>query len=304
MELEVALRDYVGRETPLYFAERLTDHYKSRNRGKGPDIYLKREDLNHVGAHKINNAIAQTMLAKRMDCKNIIAATGAGQHGVATAAACAKLSLECTVFMGSLDMERQPSNVLLMKHLGAKVKSVKGSFKDAVSEGIRSWVNNLEISYLDVVSLKFFKIKNYVKNTISHKNGHDDAIIILWAGKILGDNYHGTMSYLLQDEEGQIIGPYSIGVGLEYPSVSPELSFLKDIGHAEFYTVTDKQALEAYKWLCRLEGIFPALEASHALAFLDKLCPTLADGEKVVVNLSGRGDKDVTIVFNHTTKDE
>uniref|UniRef100_A0A1S4CZ19 tryptophan synthase n=1 Tax=Nicotiana tabacum TaxID=4097 RepID=A0A1S4CZ19_TOBAC len=118
------------------------------------------------------------------------------------------------------------------------------------------------------------------------------------------DNYHGTMSYLLQDEEGQIIGPYSIGVGLEYPSVSPELSFLKDIGHAEFYTVTDKQALEAYKWLCRLEGIFPALEASHALAFLDKLCPTLADGEKVVVNLSGRGDKDVTIVFNHTTKDE
>ncbi|XP_075112078.1 tryptophan synthase beta chain 2, chloroplastic-like isoform X1 [Nicotiana tabacum] len=170
MELEVALRDYVGRETPLYFAERLTDHYKSKNRGKRPDIYLKREDLNHVGAHKINTAIAQTMLAKRMDCKNIIAATGAGQHGVATAAACAKLSLECTVFMGSLDMERQPSNVLLMKHLGAKVKSVKGSFKDAVSEGIRSWVNNLEISYLDVVSLKFFKIKNYVKNTISHNN--------------------------------------------------------------------------------------------------------------------------------------
>ncbi|XP_075112086.1 tryptophan synthase beta chain 1 [Nicotiana tabacum] len=356
MELEVALRDYVGRETPLYFAERLTDHYKSRNRGKGPDIYLKREDLNHVGAHKINNAIAQTMLAKRMDCKNIIAATGAGQHGVATAAACAKLSLECTVFMGSLDMERQPSNVLLMKHLGAKVKSVKGSFKDAVSEGIRSWVNNLETSYFlagaaigphpcPTMVREFQSVigKETRKQAMDKWGGKPDVLVAcvgsgsnalglfhefiededvrligVEAGGVGLDTgkhsatmargqvgvYHGAMSYLLQDEEGQIIGPYSIGVGLEYPGVSPELSFLKDIGRAEFSSVKDEQALEAYKLLCRLEGIFPALEASHALAFLDRLCPTLADDEKVVVNLSGRGDKDTATVFNHTTKDE
>ncbi|CAN4087138.1 unnamed protein product [Withania somnifera] len=356
MELEVALRDYVGRETPLYLAQRLTDYYRSNNRGIGPDIYLKREDLNHSGAHKINNAIAQAILAKRMDCKTIVAATGAGQHGVATAAACAKLSLECTIFMGSLDMERQPSNVLLMKHLGAKVKSVKGSFKDAVSEGIRNWVNNLETNYFlagaaigphpcPTMVREFQSVigKETRKQAMEKWGGKPDVLVacvgsgsnalglfhefiqdedvrligVEAAGTGLDSGkhsatmargqvgvYHGAMSYLLQDEEGQIIGPHSIGVGLEYPGVSPELSFLKDIGRAEFSTATDEDALEAYKRLCRLEGIFPALESSHALAFLDKLCSTLKDGEKVVVNLSGRGDKDAASVFNHTLKDE
>ncbi|XP_055807731.1 tryptophan synthase beta chain 1-like isoform X1 [Solanum dulcamara] len=356
MELEVALRDYVGRETPLYFAQRLTDYYKSINRGIGPDIYLKREDLNHGGAHKINNAIAQAMLAKRMGCKNVVASTGAGQHGVATAAACAKLSLDCTIFMGSLDMERQPSNVLLMNHLGAKVKSVKGSFKDAASEGIRNWVNNLETSYFLAgaaigphpcpTMVREFQsiIGKETRKQAMDKWGRKPHVLVACVGsgsnalglfhefiqdedvRLIGVEaggtgldsgkhsatlakgqvgvYHGAMSYLLQDEEGQIIVPHSIGVGLEYPGVSPELSFLKDIGRAEFSTVTDEEALEAYKRLCRLEGIFPALESCHALAFLDKLCSTLKDGEKVIVNLSGRGDKDAESVFNHTPKHE
>ncbi|XP_060203447.1 tryptophan synthase beta chain 1 [Lycium barbarum] len=351
MELGVALRDYVGRETPLYFAQRLTDHYKNNNRGIGPDIYLKREDLNHGGAHKINNAFAQAMLAKRMDCKNIVAATGAGQHGIATAAACAKLSLDCTIFIGSLDMERQPSNVLLMKHLGAKIKSAKGSFKDAVSEGIRYWVNNLDSTYFlagaavgphpcPTMVREFQSVigKETRKQAMEKWGGKPDVLVACVGSgsnalglfhefiqdqdvRLIGVEaggtgldldkhsatmargqvgvYHGAMSYLLQDDEGQIIGPHSIGVGLEYPGVSPELSFLKDIGRAEFSTVNDEQTLDAYKRLCKLEGIIPALEASHALAFLDKLCSTLKDGEKVVVNLSGRGDKDAATVFNH-----
>ncbi|XP_055808120.1 tryptophan synthase beta chain 1-like [Solanum dulcamara] len=352
MELEVALRDYVGRETPLYFAQRLTDYYKSVNRGIGPDICLKREDLNHGGAHKINNAIAQAMLAKRMGCKDVVASTGAGQHGVATASACAKLSLECTIFMGSLDMERQPSNGLLMNHLGAKVKSVKGSFKDAVSEGIRNWVNNLETSYFLAgaaigphpcpTMVREFQsiIGKETRKQAMDKWGGKPHVLVACVGsgsnalglfhefiqdedvRLIGVEaggtgldsgkhsatmargqvgvYHGAMSYLLKDEEGQIIGPHSIGVGLEYPGVSPELSFLKDIGRVEFSVVTDEQALEAYKRLCKLEGIIPGLEASHALAFLDKFCSTLKDGEKVVINLSGRGDKDASTVINHT----
>ncbi|XP_055807732.1 tryptophan synthase beta chain 1-like isoform X2 [Solanum dulcamara] len=301
MELEVALRDYVGRETPLYFAQRLTDYYKSINRGIGPDIYLKREDLNHGGAHKINNAIAQAMLAKRMGCKNVVASTGAGQHGVATAAACAKLSLDCTIFMGSLDMERQPSNVLLMNHLGAKVKSVKGSFKDAASEGIRNWVNNLETSYFLAgaaigphpcpTMVREFQsiIGKETRKQAMDKWGRKPHVLVACVGsgsnalglfhefiqdedvRLIGVEaggtgldsgkhsatlakgqvgvYHGAMSYLLQDEEGQIIVPHSIGVGLEYPGVSPELSFLKDIGRAEFSTVTDEEALEGEKWV-------------------------------------------------------
>nr|GMC78697.1 tryptophan synthase beta chain 1-like [Ipomoea batatas]GMC87934.1 tryptophan synthase beta chain 1-like [Ipomoea batatas] len=350
-EVETALRDYVGRETPLYLAQRLTDHYKSQNNGKGPDIYLKREDLNHGGAHKINNAIAQAILAKRLGRKSVVAATGAGQHGVATAAACAKLDLECTVFMGNLDMERQPSNVVLMKHLGAKVKAVEGNFKDAMSEAIRGWVGDLETSYFlsgaavgphpcPTMVREFQAVigKETRKQAMEKWGGKPDVLVACVGSgsnalglfhEFIGDAdvrlvgveaagvgldsgkhsatlnkgevgvYHGAMSYLLQDEEGQIIRPYSVGVGLEYPSVSPELSFLKDTGRAEYYTVTDKEAIEAYKRLCRLEGIFPALESSHALAFLEKLCPTLPDGTKVVVNCSGRGDKDAATVFNY-----
>ncbi|KAE9461689.1 hypothetical protein C3L33_06399, partial [Rhododendron williamsianum] len=349
-ELATALRDYVGRETPLYFAQRLTDHYKNHN-GEGPEIYLKREDLNHGGAHKINNAIAQAMLAKRMGLKSIVTATGAGQHGVATAAACAKLSLECTILMGSLDMERQSSNVVLMNLLGAKVKVVEGNFKDACSEAFREWVGNLDTSYYlagtavgphpcPTMVREFQSIigKETRKQAMEKWDGKPDVLVacvgtgsnalglfheflkdedvrlIGVEGGGSGINsgrhsatlvtgevgvYHGTMSYLLQDDEGQIIGAHSIAVGLECPGVSPELSFLKEIGRAEFYTVTDQDAVNAYKRLCRLEGIFPALEASHALAFLDKLCPTLPNGTKVVVNISGRGDKDASTVFKY-----
>ncbi|GAA0151072.1 hypothetical protein LIER_09869 [Lithospermum erythrorhizon] len=342
MELMTALRDYAGRETPLYFAKRLTDHYKSAA-GTGPDIYLKREDLNHGGSHNMNNAIGQAMLAKRLGRNTIVAATGSGQHGVATAAACAKLDLKCMVFMGSKDTERQYSNVVLMKHLGAEVKCVEGGFKDASSEAFRCWVSNLEASYLlsgsavgphpcPKMVCEFQSVigKETRKQAMEKWGGKPDVLVACVGSgsnalglfhEFLRDDdvrligvegehsatlergdigvYHGAMSYLLQDEEGQIIEPRSIGVGLEYPGVSPELSYLKDLGRAEFYSVTDQEAIEAYERLCKLEGIIPALEASHALAFLQKLCPTLADGTKVVVNLNGRGDKDATIVANH-----
>ncbi|XP_075664763.1 tryptophan synthase beta chain 1-like [Castanea sativa] len=350
-ELATALRDYVGRETPLYFAERLTNHYKKNNNGEGPEIYLKREDLNHGGAHKINNAIAQAMIAKRLGRKSIVAATGAGQHGVATAAACAKLSLQCTIFMGTKDMEKQSSNLVLMKLLGAEVKSVDGNFKEATSEAFREWVGNLESSYYltgTVVGphpcpsmVREFQsvIGKETRRQAMDKWGGKPDVLVACVGsgsnalglfhefikekdvRLIGVEaggfglesdkhsatlakgdvgvYHGTMSYLLQDEEGQIIRPHSVGVGLEYPAVGPELSFLKDTGRAEYYSVTDKEALNACQMLCRLEGIIPSLEASHALAFLNKLCPTLPTGTKVVVNCSGRGDKDAEMILNH-----
>ncbi|KAJ4879180.1 Pyridoxal-5'-phosphate-dependent enzyme family protein [Raphanus sativus] len=350
-ELTTALRDYVGRETPLYFAGRLTEHYKniSQTTGGGPEIYLKREDLSHCGSHKINNALAQAMIARRLGCSRVVAATGAGQHGVATAAACAKLSLECTVFMGSTDIEKQSSNVLSMKLLGAQVKSVEGTFKDASSEAIRNWVGNLETTYYlsgTVVGphpspLMVREFQSVIgKETRRQANqlwggkpdvlvacigsgsnalglfhefvGDEDVRLVgveaaglgLDSGKhsatlAVGDVgvYHGSMSYLLQDDQGQILEPHSVGVGLEYPGVGPEISFLKETGRAEFYTATDQEAIQACMLLSRLEGIIPALEASHALAFLDKLVPTLRDGTKVVVNCSGRGDKDLDILI-------
>ncbi|XAR53774.1 Tryptophan synthase [Bertholletia excelsa] len=348
--LATALRDYVGRETPLYFAQRLTEYYKN-DKGEGPEIYLKREDLSHGGAHKINNAIAQAMLAKRLGRKSVVAATGAGQHGVATAAACAKLGLECTIVMGNLDMDRQSSTVISMKLLGAQVKCVEGSFKEATSEAIRTWVGDLENSYFlagtavgphpsPSMVREFQSIigKETRKQAVEKWGGKPDVLVacvgsgsnalglfheflkdedvrligVEGAGAGLNSGshsstlargevgvYHGAMSYLLQDEEGQILGAHSIGVGLEYPAVGPELSFLKDIGRAEFYAVTDQEAIDAYQRLCRLEGIIPALEASHALAFLEKLCPTLPNGARVVVNCSGRGDKDATTVFKY-----
>ncbi|VVA90997.1 unnamed protein product [Arabis nemorensis] len=352
-ELTTALRDYVGRETPLYFAGRLTEHYKNLARtteggggqSGGPEIYLKREDLSHCGSHKINNALAQAIIARRLGCSRVVAATGAGQHGVATAAACAKLSLECTVFMGTTDIEKQMSNVLSMKLLGAQVISVEGTFKDASSEAIRNWVENLYSTYYlsgtvvgphpcPIMVREFQSVIG--KETRSQANqlwggkpdvlvacvgsgsnalglfhefvGDEDVRLVgveaaglgLDSGKhsatlAVGDIgvYHGAMSYLLQDDQGQILKPHSVGVGLEYPGVGPEISFLKESGRAEFYTATDQEAIQACMRLSRLEGIIPALEASHALAFLDKLVPTLRDGAKVVVNCSGRGDKDL-----------
>ncbi|XP_058093015.1 tryptophan synthase beta chain 1-like [Magnolia sinica] len=356
-ELAMTLRDYVGRKTPLYFAERLTEYHKNAN-GDGPLIYLKREDLNHSGAHKINNAIGQAMLAKRMGRNSVVAATGAGQHGLAVACACARLSLQCTIYMGSLDMEKQSSNVLLMKLLGAQVEGVEGSFKDATSQAIRDWVENLATTFYllgTVVGphpcptmVREFQavIGKETRQQAMEKWGGKPDVLVACVGsgsnamglfhEFVGDDevrligveagglglesgkhsatlargevgvYHGAMSYLLQDDDGQIIGPHSIGVGLEYPGVGPELSFLKDTGRAEFYSVTDQQAVDAYKRLCRLEGIVPALEASHALAFLERLCPTLPNGTRVIVSCSGRGDKDVPTIFkfNHVPNDE
>ncbi|KAF9672160.1 hypothetical protein SADUNF_Sadunf11G0011800 [Salix dunnii] len=348
-ELATALRDYVGRETPLYFAQGLTNYYRNKD-GEGAEIYLKREDLNHCGAHKMNNAVAQAMIAKRMGLKNVVAATGAGQHGVATAAACAKLSLSCTVFMSADDMEKQSSNVLLMKLFGAQVKPVEGGFKEASSEAIREWASNLETSYYltgtavgphpcpSMVCEFQSVIGKETRRQAMEKWGGKPDVLIACIGsgsnamglfhefiededvRLIGVEaagfgldsgkhaatlnkgevgvYHGAMSYLLEDEEGQIIRPHSIAVGLEYPGVSPQLSFLKDTERAEFHSSTDKEAVDAYIRLSRLEGIIPSLEASHALAYLEKICPTLPNGTKVTVNCSGRGDKDAGMVHN------
>ncbi|CAN1196939.1 Tryptophan synthase beta chain 2, chloroplastic [Linum perenne] len=347
-ELSTTLKDYVGRETPLYFAERLTAHYKAQNMGLGPDIYIKREDMTHFGAHKMNNAIAQAMIAKRMGLSSVVAATGAGQHGVATAAACARLGLHCTVFMSRTDMDRQPSNVELIKLLAAEVKAVDGGFKDASSEAIREWAGKLGQCYYLTgaavgphpcpVMVREFQtvIGKETRRQAAEKWGGKPDVVVACIGsgsnalgmfhEFVGDSevrligveaagfglnsgkhaatlaagevgvYHGAMSYLLQDDQGQIIIPHSIGVGLEYPGVSPELSYLKESGRMEYYSATDNEAVDAYKRVARLEGIIPALEAAHAFAYLEKLCPTLADGKKVVVNCSGRGEKDAATV--------
>ncbi|KAG1365348.1 tryptophan synthase beta chain 1 [Cocos nucifera] len=346
-ELDGILRDYVGRESPLYFAERLTDHY-IRSNGEGPQIYLKREDLNHTGAHKINNAVAQALLAKRLGKKRIIAETGAGQHGVATATVCARFGLECVVYMGAQDMERQALNVFRMRLLGAQVRAVHSgtaTLKDATSEAIRDWVTNVESTHYILGSVagphpypmmvrEFHAVigRETRKQAMEKWGGKPNVLVACVGGgsnamglfhefvddadvRLIGVEaagygldsgkhaatltkgevgvLHGAMSYLLQDDDGQIIEPHSISAGLDYPGVGPEHSYLKDIGRAEYYSVTDQEALEAFKRLSQLEGIIPALETSHALAYLEKLCPTLPNGTKVVVNCSGRGDKDV-----------
>ncbi|KAI3466223.1 hypothetical protein Pfo_022886 [Paulownia fortunei] len=352
-ELDGILRDYVGRESPLYFAERLTEHYKHPD-GKGPHIYLKREDLNHTGAHKINNAVAQALLAKRLGKKRIIAETGAGQHGVATATVCARFGLQCVIYMGAQDMERQKLNVFRMRLLGGEVRAVHSgtaTLKDATSEAIRDWVTNVESTHYILGSVagphpypmmvrEFHAVigKETRKQALEKWGGKPDVLVACVGGgsnamglfhefvddkdvRLIGVEaagfgldsgkhaatltkgevgvLHGAMSYLLQDEDGQIVEPHSISAGLDYPGVGPEHSFLKDIGRAEYDSVTDEEALEAFKRLSRLEGIIPALETSHALAYLEKLCPTLPDGTKVVLNCSGRGDKDVQTAINH-----
>ncbi|KAK2441312.1 tryptophan synthase beta chain [Trifolium repens] len=346
-ELAGVLRDYVGRESPLYFAERLTEHYK-RSNGEGPQVYLKREDLNHTGAHKINNAVAQALLAKKLGKKRVIAETGAGQHGVATATVCARFGLECVVYMGALDMERQTLNVFRMRLLGAEVRAVHSgtaTLKDATSEAIRDWVTNVETTHYILGSVcgphpypmmvrEFQAVigKETRKQALEKWGGKPDILVACVGGgsnaiglfhefiddrdvRLIGVEasglglesgkhaatltkgevgvLHGAMSYLLQDDDGQIIEPHSISAGLDYPGVGPEHSFLKDVERAEYYSITDEEALEAFKRVSQLEGIIPALETSHALAYLEKLCPTLPNGTKVVVNCSGRGDKDV-----------
>ena len=346
VELQQLLRDYVGRATPLYFAERLSEHYARS--GVTPQIYLKREDLNHTGAHKINNALGQVLLAKRMGKKRIIAETGAGQHGVATATVCARFGLECIIYMGVHDMERQSLNVFRMKLMGAEVRPVEagtGTLKDATSEAIRDWVTNVETTHYILGSVAgphpypmmvrdfHAVIGQETRAQAMEKWGGLPDILIACVGggsnamglfhefideqsiRIIGveaagfgvdtDKHaatltkgrigvlHGSMSYLLQDEEGQVIEPHSVSAGLDYPGVGPEHSFLKDMGRAEYYSVTDAEALDAFQRLSRLEGIIPALETSHAIAYLEKLCGQLTGSPRIVINCSGRGDKDV-----------
>ena len=352
-ELQGLLKDYVGRPSPLYFAERLTEHYAKAD-GSGPQIYLKREDLNHTGAHKINNALGQVLLAKRMGKKRIIAETGAGQHGVATATVCARFGLECIIYMGVQDMERQKLNVFRMNLLGAKVQPVvagTGTLKDATSEAIRDWVTNVETTHYILGSVAgphpypmMVRDFHHVigletrEQCLEKWDGLPDILLACVGGgsnamglfyeflkdssvRIIGVEaagesiisgkhaatltkgrpgvLHGAMSYLLQDEEGQVVEAHSISAGLDYPGVGPEHSYLKDAGRAEYYSITDVEAIEALQRLSELEGIIPALETSHAIAYLDILCPQLTGSPRIVINCSGRGDKDVQTVAKY-----
>jgi tryptophan synthase beta chain len=349
-ELQQLLHDYVGRATPLYYAERLTAHYAKAD-GTGPQIYLKREDLNHTGAHKINNALAQVLLAKRMGKQRIIAETGAGQHGVATATVCARFGLNCVIYMGIHDMERQALNVFRMRLMGAEVRPVAagtGTLKDATSEAIRDWVTNVETTHYILGSVagphpypmlvREFQaiIGKETRHQAQEKWGGLPDILLACVGggsnaiglfyefinepsvRIIGVEaagegidsgkhaatltqgevgvLHGAMSYLLQDDDGQVVEAHSISAGLDYPGVGPEHSYLKDIGRAEYYSITDKQALAAFQRLSQLEGIIPALETAHAIAYLETLCPQLTGSPRIIINCSGRGDKDVQTV--------
>ncbi|MEX0267679.1 tryptophan synthase subunit beta [Leptolyngbyaceae cyanobacterium UHCC 1019] len=349
-ELQGLLKDYVGRPSPLYFAERLTTHY-ARLDGTGAQIYLKREDLNHTGAHKINNALAQVLLAKRMGKRRVIAETGAGQHGVATATVCARFGLKCVIYMGVHDMERQALNVFRMKLMGAEVSPVEagtGTLKDATSEAIRDWVTNVETTHYILGSVAgphpypmivrdFHTVIGEETRVQSQEKwqGLPDILLACVGGgsnamglfhefvnepsvRLIGIEaagegvdtgkhaatlthgrvgvLHGAMSYLLQDEDGQVVEPHSISAGLDYPGVGPEHSYLKELGRAEYYSVTDQEALNAFQRLSQLEGIIPALETAHAIAYLDILCPQLQGSPRIVINCSGRGDKDVQTV--------
>jgi len=344
-EYRYYLREYSGRPTPLYYAENLTKKLG------GAKIYLKREDLNHTGAHKINNVLGQILLAKRMNKKRVIAETGAGQHGVATATAAAMFGMECEIFMGEEDIKRQSLNVFRMKLLGAKVTPVKsgtGTLKDAVNEAIRDWVTNINDTFYVMGSVvgphpyptmvRDFQrvIGDEAKEQILQKEGRLPDYVIACVGggsnsmgifypfiedkevKLIGVEaagegietgkhaatmakgsvgvLHGMMTYLLQDEEGQIMPVYSISAGLDYPGVGPEHAFLKESNRAQYVYATDEEALAAFMDLSQTEGIIPALESAHALAYAMKLAPNLSEDNIIIVNLSGRGDKDVDTV--------
>jgi tryptophan synthase beta chain len=344
-ELEVLLRNYAGRPTPLYFARNLTEMLG------GAKIYLKREDLLHGGAHKINNALGQALLAKHMGKRRVIAETGAGQHGVATAMACAVLGLECRVYMGELDARRQSANVKRMKLLGAEVVEVNSgtrTLKDAINEAIRDWVTNVRNTYYLLGScvgphpyptiVRDFQsvigrecrsqileaegtLPDYViacvgggSNAIGifHPFIEDDVKLIGveagGRGEGLGEHaaslvrgsegvLHGAYTYVLQDEDGQIADTWSIAPGLDYPAVGPEHAYLKETERAQYVAVGDEAALKAYVTLARTEGILPALEPAHALAYAMELAPNLKRDEIIIVNLSGRGDKDLETVL-------
>lgn len=334
-------RDYAGRPTPLYFAQRLTNNLK------GCRIYLKREDLLHTGAHKINNTLGQALLARKMGKKRIIAETGAGQHGVATATAAALLGLTCTVYMGEEDIQRQSLNVFRMRLLGAEVISVSSgskTLKDAINEALRDWVTNVQDSYYLIGSVVGphpypMIVRDYqsvigqeVKKQIRQREGRLPDILVACVGggsnalglfypflsdevKLVGVEagglgletgqhaasltagsigmLHGCMSYILQDPHGNIKETHSISAGLDYPGVGPEHAYLREIGRAEYVTATDEEALEAFFLLSKTEGILPALESAHALAYAQKMARQMTKDQIMVINLSGRGDKDV-----------
>jgi tryptophan synthase beta chain len=347
-EFEYDLKHFVGRPSPIYHAKRLTAHFG------GAQIYLKREDLNHTGAHKVNNCIGQALLAKRMGKPRIIAETGAGQHGVATATVAARMGLECVVYMGSEDVKRQAPNVYRMKLLGATVVPVESgskTLKDALNEAMRDWVTNISNTFYiigtvagphpypamvrDFQSIIGIEAKKQMPELIGRQ---PDAVIACIGGgsNAMGIFYpyieeenvrligveaaglgletgkhaapltanspvgvlHGNRTYLMQDENGQIIETHSISAGLDYPGVGPEHAWLKDLKRAEYVAVTDEEALNAFHTLCRMEGIIPALESSHALAYAAKLAPTMSRDQVLLVNLSGRGDKDINTVAN------
>ena len=340
---------YAGRPSPLYFAQRLTEHLG------GAKIYFKRDELNHTGSHKINNCLGQIQLARRMGKTRIIAETGAGQHGVAVATVCARFGLPCEIFMGAVDVERQKPNVFRMKLLGAKVNPVTSgarTLKDAMNEALRDWVTNVHDTYYIIgtaagphpypAMVRDFQsvIGRETREQMLEREGRlpdtlvacigggsnaiglfhpflDDKKVAIYGVEAAGHGLdvenghcasmtggspgvlHGNRTYLLQDGDGQILEGHSISAGLDYPGVGPEHSWLKDSGRVQYVAITDKEALEAFQLCTRLEGIIPALEPSHALAFVEKLAPTLPMDNLLVMNLCGRGDKDIFAVAEH-----
>ena len=351
-DLDALLKNYVGRPSPLWFARRLTEHFG------GAKIYFKREELNHTGAHKVNSCVGQILLAQRMGKTRIIAETGAGQHGVATATVCALMGLPCVIYMGATDVERQKPNVFRMKLLGAQVHSVSagaGTLKDAMNEAMRDWVANVADTYYligtvagphpypamvrDFQSVIGIEARAQILEAegrlpdvvIASVGGGSNAMGIFHpfldepdvrlvgveaAGRGLDTHehaasiergrpgvLHGNRTYLLQDGDGQIIEAHSISAGLDYPGIGPEHSWLHDIGRAEYVGITDDEALDAFQLCTRIEGIIPALECAHAIAHVAKLAPTLGKDQVILLNLSGRGDKDVPTVAAHLGAD-
>ena len=347
-ELVDLAKHYTGRPSPLYYAERLTDHLG------GAKVYFKRDELNHTGSHKINNCLGQILLAKRMGATRIIAETGAGQHGVATATVCARFGLPCVVYMGAKDIERQKPNVFRMKLLGAEIVAVEsgtGTLKDAMNEALRDWVTNVDDTfyiigtaagphpYPQLVRDLQSVIGREVKEQMMEREGRlpDSLVACIGGGsnaiglfhpflddkdvRIVGVEaagkgleteehcaslsggtpgvLHGNRTYLLQDDDGQILDGHSISAGLDYPGIGPEHSWLKETGRVEYVSVTDKEALDAFQLCTRLEGIIPALEPSHALAHVARMAPDLPKDHILVMNLCGRGDKDVFAVAEH-----
>ncbi len=344
-EFNYYLKNYVGRPSPLYLAERLTKHCG------GAKIYFKRDELNHTGSHKINNCIGQILLAKKMGKKRIIAETGAGQHGVATATVCALFSLPCTIYMGAKDIKRQAPNVFRMKLLGAEVKAVESgskSLKNAINEAMRDWIANAQETYYllgtvagphpypamvrDFHSIIGKEAKSQIieaegrlpdalvacigggSNSIGlFHNFIDDAKVKMYGVEAAGRGLesgehsssiakgsvavlHGNKTFFLQDNDGQIIDAHSISAGLDYPGIGPEHAYLHQINRVEYVSATDKEALEAFQLLCKTEGIIPALESSHGIAYACKLAAKMKKDEIIIVNLSGRGDKDINTV--------